>query len=634
MNTTAWRRVLLACGVVASLLYIATDLAAGMRYPGYSFYSQTISELSAIGAPTRDLVRSLYAVFNALALAFCAGVVWAAVRDGRALRITAALLVAYTLFGWVGFASAPIHVRGADTSGSDLPHAFVAGGVVVLLIATIAAGAFVAGRRFRGYSVATLLVMIAFSVPTFAYVPRVAANQPTPGLGILERVEVWAPMIWLAMFAVVLMRRAGRGASTAAAESVTVPHIEGFVAPGFEEVRVEFERNFRFRGEIGAAVAAYWRGEKVVDLWGGHRTPARDALWNEDTMVVVMSTTKGMAAMTLALANSRGWLDYDAPVARYWPEFAQNGKADVTVRQLLDHEAGLVLMDEKLTIDDMHDLDKVAGVLARQKPAWTPGTRHGYHAMTLGMYMQELIRRADPKHRTLGRFFHEEIAEPLRLEFYIGLPKSIPEERLAKFLPFAPTRALRSLRHTSRGFIRRVLWPWSMLRKSLAVLSDADLNERRCLEVELPAGNGVGTARAIARAYSAFAERGTELGISRDTFRRVTAPPAAGRGKDEVIGVDSYYSLGFLRPGPNVAFGSTWRTFGAPGAGGSFGFADPDAHVGYAYVMNKLDFYLMDDPREKTLRDAIYRAIDGLSPKGRPVKWVETPLLEVAAKAH
>src|SRR5689334_11422823 len=151
----------------------------------------------------------------------------------------------------------------------------------------------------------------------------------------------------------------------------------GSVAPGFEEVRAEFERNFVSRGEIGAAVAAYWRGKKVVDLWGGRRSIEGDLPWNEDTMVMVMSTTKGLSAMTLALANSRGWLDYDARVARYWPEFSQNGKAEVTVRQLLGHEAGLVLLDEELRIGEMRDLDAVARVLARQKPGWPPGTRHG-----------------------------------------------------------------------------------------------------------------------------------------------------------------------------------------------------------------------------------------------------------------
>ena len=188
------------------------------------------------------------------------------------------------------------------------------------------------------------------------------------------------------------------------------PQQHGWVTPGFEDVAAEFDRNFLERGEIGAAVAAYWRGEKVVDLWGGRRIPTGDAPWSEDTMVVVNSTTKGLAAMTIAVANSRGWIDYDARVAEYWPEFAQNGKDAVTVRQLLSHEAGLVWIDEPLRFDDLRDLDYIAGVLARQKPAWEPGTRHGYHAMTIGLYMQELIRHVDPAHRTLGRFFHEEIA--------------------------------------------------------------------------------------------------------------------------------------------------------------------------------------------------------------------------------
>src|SRR6478609_8109920 len=204
----------------------------------------------------------------------------------------------------------------------------------------------------------------------------------------------------------------------------TTTRVEGQVAPGFEEVRAEFERNFAERGEIGAAVAAYLRGEKIVDLWGGRRSPKGDEPWTEDTMVVVMSTTKGLAAMTLAVAHSRGWLDYEAPIAHYWPEFAQNGKARITVRQLLAHEAGLAVLDENLTIDQMHDLDLVAHVISRQKPAWAPGTRHGYHAMSVGLYMQEIIRHVDPKRRSLGKFFHEEIAEPLGIDFYIGLPHS------------------------------------------------------------------------------------------------------------------------------------------------------------------------------------------------------------------
>ena len=162
-------------------------------------------------------------------------------------------------------------------------------------------------------------------------------------------------------------------------------------------------------------------------------------------MVVVNSTTKGLAAMTVAVANSRGWIDYEAPVAEYWPEFAQNGKGAITVRQLLSHEAGLVWLDEPLASRTCGTSTTGLGALARQKPAWEPGTRHGYHAMTIGLYMQELIRHVDPAHRTLGRFFPEEIAKPLGIEFYIGLPPEIPDERLAQLRLFTPMRAIRAL---------------------------------------------------------------------------------------------------------------------------------------------------------------------------------------------
>jgi len=388
-----------------------------------------------------------------------------------------------------------------------------------------------------------------------------------------------------------------------------MPRTCGQVAPGFEQVREEFERNFVERGEVGAAVATYWRGEKVVDLWGGYRSPVDGAPWEENTMVIVFSTTKGVSAMTLAVASARGWLDYDAPVTRYWPDFAQNGKERVTVRQLLGHEAGLLCLDEDISIDRLRDLDDVARVLARQKPAWVPGTRHGYHAMTLGLYMQELIRRADPAHRTLGQIFHEEIAVPLGLDFFIGLPAEIPTERLATIELLSTGGALRALPSAPPSMLLRLLWPWSLLRKSMLAFSDVDWNDRRCLEVEIPAGNGVGTARAIARAYSAFAEGGAELGVGPETLSRITADPPLLRVKDVVLGEPSYFSLGFLRPGPDGSFASSPRAFGTPGAGGSFAFADPDARLGYAYIMNKMDYYLFDDPREKSLRDTVYRAI-------------------------
>ncbi len=382
----------------------------------------------------------------------------------------------------------------------------------------------------------------------------------------------------------------------------------GYVAPGFEEVRDEFERNFARRGEIGAAVAAYVRGEKVIDLWGGRRDPNSTEPWKEDTLCVVMSTTKGLSAMTLALAHSRGWLDYDAPIAQYWPEFAQNGKQAITVRQLLAHEAGLVLIDEKLTTERLRDLDDVARMLARQKPAWPPGTRHGYHTMSIGLYMQEVLRHVDPAKRTLGQFFHDEIAVPLGLDFYIGLPSEIADDRIARVKPLSRFGALLALPHTPPVLIRKMLQPHSLLRRSM-LLADDNWHVRRSLEVEIPAGNGVGTARALARADSAFAEGGRELGITDATMAELTAPAPAVITKDEVIGIPSYIALGYMHPVPGYMFAESTRAFGTPGAGGSFGFADPDARLGYAYVMNRLGYYLVDDPREKALRDAVYRAL-------------------------
>jgi CubicO group peptidase (beta-lactamase class C family) len=269
-------------------------------------------------------------------------------------------------------------------------------------------------------------------------------------------------------------------------------------------------------------------------------------------------------------------------------------------------------IDEPLRFEDLRDLDYVASALARQRPAWEPGTRHGYHAMTIGLYMQELIRHVDPAHRTLGRFFHEEIARPLKIEFYIGLPPEIPDERLAPLKPFSPMRGIAALRTTPFGMVMRIAWPWSLLRKSL-LFSDLPVNDRRALEVEIPAGNGVGTARAIARAYSAFAEGGAELGITPATFTNLTAVHDIEHPMDAVIGLPSCMSLGFLRPGPEIEWGTSRRAFGTPGAGGSFGFADPDARLGFAYVMNNMNYYFFDDPREKALRDAVHHSIRRLS---------------------
>jgi CubicO group peptidase (beta-lactamase class C family) len=387
--------------------------------------------------------------------------------------------------------------------------------------------------------------------------------------------------------------------------------VRGWVAPGFEDVREEFERNFAERGESGAACAVYWKGEQVVDLWGGYRDAKTKEPWQKDTMVLVFSATKGMAAMTFAHAHSRGLIDYEERVAVYWPEFAQAGKESITVRQLLSHEAGLVLLDEDLPADRVMDHEFVSSLLARQKPYWTPGERHGYHSSTIGLYMAELLRRIDPAGRSIGQYFAEEIASPLGLEFYIGLPAEIPDSRVARLIMASPVGGMFKLGKLPKGMRTRMLNFNSYIMKSFSIPKNYDPASREGWTIELAAGNGIGTARSMAKAYGELATGGAALGIGADTLALLVAPPripSAGPF-DEVLGFDSWYSLGYMRPGPSLSFGSSPEAFGTAGAGGNFAFADPNAQLGFAYQMTRMGYYASDDPREKSLRDAVYAAV-------------------------
>jgi CubicO group peptidase (beta-lactamase class C family) len=392
---------------------------------------------------------------------------------------------------------------------------------------------------------------------------------------------------------------------------IEVSLLQGEVAPGFEEVASEFEKNFAQRGEVGAACAIYHEGRKVVDLWGGYRDLKILASWEEDTMVLVFSATKGISALTVALAHSRGLIDYDEKVATYWPEFDQYGKEDITVRQLLGHQAGLCAIDEPLNAQVLADHDAVASILARQRPAWEPGTKHGYHHLSLGLYEGELIRRTDPQHRSLGRFFQEEIAAPLGLDFYIGLPPDVPGSKVATIEGFTPFQMLLHMNTMPVGMVLGYMNPRSLTRRTLGnpkLRSPADFNRPEYRVVELPAGNGIGQVRSMAKAYGVFAAGGRELGIGEVTLEALAAPPTPPSlgSRDEVLKAQMSYSLGFNRPSGAFRFGSGEKSFGTIGAGGSFGFADPEVQVGFAYAPNKMGFHVWDDPREKALRDAVY----------------------------
>ena len=383
--------------------------------------------------------------------------------------------------------------------------------------------------------------------------------------------------------------------------------IQGYVSKGFEGVRDAFLENFLLRKEVGAACCVYRQGEKVVDLWGGVRNKATGEPWQENTMVIVRSATKGLAAMTLALAHSRGWLDYDERVCTYWPEFGQRGKERITVRQLLAHQAGLFAFDEPVDRDVIGDLDRLADVMARQSPAWEPGMRQAYHAVSIGFYEGELLRRVDPQHRSLGQFFREEIATRLELDFHIRVPEEIPNSRLAvvenptkvEALLGSPIRlTLATLNRRSNTF--RALFT----NPGVAIWRDKKHICARNLEV--PAVGGVGTARAMARAYGVFATGGRELKLRAETLEALKAPaiPPAFGFYDECMKGEIQFSLGYCKPGPSAPFGHP-TSFGHPGAGGSFAFADPETGTGYAYVTNRMGTTLPFDPRDVALRSAI-----------------------------
>ncbi|MCP8617898.1 serine hydrolase domain-containing protein [Salirhabdus salicampi] len=393
--------------------------------------------------------------------------------------------------------------------------------------------------------------------------------------------------------------------------------IEGYIDARFKKVKEAFIDNFIEYDEVGAACTIYYRGQKVVDLWGGFKNDETKEEWDKDTLLLVFSATKGFAALTLAVAHSRGYIDFDERVSTYWPEFGQNGKEDITVRQLLDHQAGLCTL-ERLPIRSPLDLDtiEINEHLAKKTPEWQPGDYSGYHCWTLGWYIGELIRRVDPKKRKLGTFFQEEIATPLEIEIYIGLPDSVPSKRIAKLkgIDTIP-KAIPHIFEAPFKLETQYLWKYSITHKAIMdedrELTQEQFNRRVFQKIELPSANGIGQVRDMAKLYAHILEGGKEIGLNRSTLQELMGPAQKPRKgfKDKVLQTEVKYRLGFWKPNPTCQFGRSEKAFGHPGVGGAFCFADPDAEIAYTYAPNKLDLRICNDKRERRIREALYTCI-------------------------
>ena len=381
-------------------------------------------------------------------------------------------------------------------------------------------------------------------------------------------------------------------------ESVDYP-IHGHCCAGFEGVRDAFEANFATEDEVGACVSVVVDGQTVVDLWGGWRDRGCSQPWLRDTIVCMMSVSKAVSATCLHMLVDRGLIDLDAPVARYWPEFAQAGKQSVLVRHVLDHRAGLPILTERLHPRAMFDHALMVEALARQAPLWEPGQQAGYHVHNQGFLIDEIVRRVTG--RTLPQFLREEITGPLGLDYHFGLSPA-DQSRCAEFIQ-ATEGTIFAARHGDPSKI--VSRAWDQLPDPL------DLNSREWRESTITSASGHGNARAVARLYGALARGGELAGTYLMSPSTLEQAITEQHNMVEVMMERPYHqALGYLLSSPPIVWmGPGRRSFGHHGVGGSIGLGDPDAKVGFAYAMNKMHARQDNGPRARRLIEAVYECL-------------------------
>ena len=382
--------------------------------------------------------------------------------------------------------------------------------------------------------------------------------------------------------------------------------VEGTCDPKFNRVKDVFVENFEKRNEVGAAAAVMLDGKSVVDIWAGHADREKTRPWTRDTLVNVYSTTKGVTAICAHRLADKGLLDIDAPVAKYWPEFAQAGKEKLPVRYLLSHKAGMAAVRKPLDDDALFNWNKMTMALAEQEPWWEPGTKHGYHALTFGYLVGEIIRRITGK--TPGTYLREEIAGPLGLDLHIGLDAK-DDARTGDMIPMPPPGPgepnlfAEVMKNPESVAFKAFMNPPNGMRPGM-------VNTREWRAAEIPAANGHTTARSLAKLYGALA-RGGELDGVRVMSKEQVAQCSIEQssGPDALLVINTRFSLGFMMSQPGASLGPNAKSFGHPGAGGSLGYADPEAKIGFGYTMNKMHASLLIDPRATALIDAVYASM-------------------------
>ncbi|HWS44955.1 MAG TPA: serine hydrolase domain-containing protein [Acidimicrobiia bacterium] len=396
----------------------------------------------------------------------------------------------------------------------------------------------------------------------------------------------------------------------------------------FGEVRDEFERNFSARDEIGASVCVTVDGETVVDLWGGAADPAAGRAWERDTIGVVWSCTKGATALCAHMLAARGLVDLDSPVATYWPEFAPGGKDAVTVRMALAHQAGLAAFREPIPDSGYLDWEGITDRLAREEPLWQPGTRHGYHALTYGHLIGEVVRRVSGA--SIGTFFRDEVARPLDLDFAIGLPPG-DEPRVAPTIPTPfpePGAAIPSFYRVAMTDPTSIAA--MVLMHSGAALMPGFIDTREAHAAELPAFGGIANARALAGMYRVLAVGGAADGVRLVDAEElgIMGAVASATAVDATMLVPTRWTSGFVKSVDNRALAPGDRdgvimsetAFGHVGMGGSLGFADPGPRLSFGYTMNRQALSVGIDARGQSLVDATYRAL-GYTRPARGGSW-------------